>query len=168
MKKYTYILCFIILISSCNKYNKEYNNNRNHYNLLVEEINDFYIDSTINEIEISEYFTDNFVFHSYMVGNRKGEETKKDVYIDGYNFMKKMNVSINICHTIYLPGLDENTYKLNGSVRLYYGAVLSVDTNQVEYSGYQTINFKNGKISEIWEWADYSGVSEQLNYYLKD
>ena len=131
MKKYTYILCFIILISSCNKYNKEYNNNRNHYNLLVEEI-------------------------------------KKDVYIDGYNFMKKMNVSINICHTIYLPGLDENTYKLNGSVRLYYGAVLSVDTNQVEYSGYQTINFKNGKISEIWEWADYSGVSEQLNYYLKD
>ena len=35
-------------------------------------------------------------------------------------------------------------------------------TNSVDFSGYQTINFENGKISEIWEWADYGGVHNQL------
>ena len=81
--------------------------------------------------------------------------------------MKNMNVSIQIGHSIYLPGLDENTYKINGSVRVYYGAILSIDTNQVEFSAYQTINFDQGKISEIWEWSDYGGVRTQLNKFLK-
>ena len=31
--------------------------------------------------------------------------------------------------------------------------LISIDTNQVEFSGYQTINFKDGKISAIWEWG---------------
>jgi hypothetical protein len=51
---------------------------------------------------------------------------------------------------------------LDGSVRLYYGATISIDTNIVEFSGYQTINFEEGKISGIWEWVDYGGVSSQL------
>ena len=37
----------------------------------------------------------------------------------------------------------------------------------MEFSGYQTINFKEGKISSIWEWADYGGVSNQLSQYLE-
>jgi hypothetical protein len=71
-------------------------------------------------------------------------------------------MSINIGHSIYLPGIDEKTFKLDGSVRVYYGATISIDTNNIDFSGYQTINFKNEKISEIWEWADYGGVSNQL------
>ena len=77
--------------------------------------------------------------------------------------MKKMNMSINIGHSIYLPGINEESHDLDGSVRLYYGATISIDTSIVEFSGYQTINFEEGKISVIWEWADYGGVSNQLN-----
>jgi len=72
-------------------------------------------------------------------------------------------MSINIGHSIYLPGIDEKTFKLDGSVRVYYGATISIDTNSIDFSGYQTINFKNEKISEIWEWADYGGISSQLH-----
>ena len=61
-----------------------------------------------------------------------------------------------------MPGLDKNSYELDGSVRVYYGAIFSVDSNKVEYSGYQTINFLDNKIKEIWEWADYGGVNEKL------
>ena len=43
---------------------------------------------------------------------------------------------------------------------------ISIDTNNVEFSGYQTINFKEGKISNR-EWADYGGVSNQLSQYLE-
>ena len=61
-----------------------------------------------------------------------------------------------------MPGLDKNSYELDGSVRVYYGAIFSADSNKVEYSGYQTINFLDNKIKEIWEWADYGGVNEKL------
>jgi len=77
--------------------------------------------------------------------------------------MKTMGMSINIGHSIYLPGIDEKTFDLDGSVRVYYGATISIDTNHIDFSGYQTINFKNEKISEIWEWCDYGGVSNQLH-----
>ena len=76
--------------------------------------------------------------------------------------MKRMNMSINIGHTIYLPGINEESFDLDGSVRLYYGAALTIDTNSVEFSGYQTIDFKQGKVSGIWEWADYGGVNNKF------
>ena len=81
--------------------------------------------------------------------------------------MKKNGVSINIVHSIYLPGIDEKSHQIDGSVRVYYGAILSIDTNMVEFSAYQTVNFDQGKISEIWEWADYGGVKAKLNSFLK-
>ena len=74
-----------------------------------------------------------------------------------------MNMSINIGHSIYLPGIDKETHQLDGSVRLYYGATISIDTINVDFSAYQTVDFRDGRISEIWEWADYGGVSNQLN-----
>ncbi len=75
-----------------------------------------------------------------------------------------MNMSINIGHSIYLPGINEVTFEADGSVRVYYGATISNDTNNVDFSGYQTVDFKDGKISGIWEWADYGGVSNQLGF----
>ena len=81
--------------------------------------------------------------------------------------MKKMNMSINIGNSIYLPGINEESHKVDGSVRLYYGATISIDTNIIEFSGYQTINFEEGKIYQIWEWADYGGVSNQLDQLMK-
>jgi len=76
--------------------------------------------------------------------------------------MKKMGMSLSIDHCIYLPGLDKVSYTIDGSVRVYYGATLSANGKDVGFSAYQTIDFEQGKISAIWEWADYGGVQNQL------
>ena len=41
----------------------------------------------------------------------------------------------------------------------------------MNFSGYQTINFDDGKISEIWEWKDNSGISiifPEIGYQIDD
>ena len=167
MKNILLLFLFLPFLFSCNNDKNEYEENLNHFKNLIEDINIYFMDSTLDNLEISNYYTEDFVFHSYAAGYKKGIETSKVEYIDGLNQMKKMNMSINIGHSIYLPGIDEESYEINGSVRVYYGAILSVDTNNVEFSGYQTVNFEQGKISEIWEWADYGGVSTQLNEFIK-
>ena len=167
MKKILFIFLSVSILFSCNNDEKVYEKNLNHFKNLIEDINVYFIDSTINNLEISNYYTDDFVFYSYPAGHKKGVQSAKVDYINNLNQMKKMNMSINIGHSIYLPGINEESHDLDGSVRLYYGATISMDTNSVEFSGYQTINFEEGKISGIWEWADYGGVSNQLNELMK-
>ena len=167
MKKILFIFLSVSILFSCNNDEKVYEKNLNHFKNLIEDINVYFIDSTINNLEISNYYTDDFVFYSYPAGHKKGVQSAKVDYINNLNQMKKMNMSINIGHSIYLPGINEESHELDGSVRLYYGATISMDTNSVEFSGYQTINFEEGKISGIWEWADYGGVSNQLNELMK-
>ena len=167
MKKILFIFLSVSILFSCNNDEKVYEKNLNYFKNLIEDINVYFIDSTINNLEISNYYTDDFVFYSYPAGHKKGVQSAKVDYINNLNQMKKMNMSINIGHSIYLPGINEESNELDGSVRLYYGATISLDTNSVEFSGYQTINFEEGKISGIWEWADYGGVSNQLNELMK-
>ena len=167
MKKILFIFLSVSILFSCNNDEKVYEKNLNHFKNLIEDINVYFIDSTINNLEISNYYTDDFVFYSYLAGHKKGVQSAKIDYINNLNQMKKMNMSINIGHSIYLPGINEESNELDGSVRLYYGATISLDTNSVEFSGYQTINFEEGKISGIWEWSDYGGVSNQLNELMK-
>ena len=167
MKKILFIFLSVSILFSCNNDEKVYEKNLNHFKNLIEDINIYFIDSTINNLEIANYYTDDFVFYSYLAGHKKGVQSAKIDYINNLNQMKKMNMSINIGHSIYLPGINEESHELDGSVRLYYGATISLDTNSVEFSGYQTINFEEGKISGIWEWADYGGVSNQLNELMK-
>ena len=167
MKKILFIFLSVSILFSCNNDEKVYEKNLNHFKNLIEDINVYFIDSTINNLEISNYYTDDFVFYSYPAGHKKGVQSAKVDYINNLNQMKKMNMSINIGHSIYLPGINEESHDLDGSVRLYYGATISMDTNSVEFSGYQTINFEEGKISGIWEWSDYGGVSNQLNELMK-
>ena len=167
MKKILFFFLSASILFSCNNDEKVYEKNLNHFKNLIEDINVYFIDSTINNLEISNYYTDDFVFYSYLAGHKKGVQSAKIDYINNLNQMKKMNMSINIGHSIYLPGINEESNELDGSVRLYYGATISLDTNSVEFSGYQTINFEEGKISGIWEWADYGGVSNQLNELIK-
>ena len=167
MKKILFIFFSVSILLSCNNDKKVYEKNLNQFKNLIEDINIYFIDSTINNLEISNYYTEDFVFYSYPAGHKKGVETSKVDYINNLNQMRKMNMSINIGHSIYLPGINEEFHELDGSVRLYYGATISIDTNIVEFSGYQTINFQEGKISGIWEWADYGGVSNQLNQFMK-
>ena len=166
MKKKLLLLLSTVLLS-CNNAQNQYKENLNTFKNLIEEINSYFLDTTLTELEISNYYTEDFVFHTYPAGHKKGVETFKTDYINGFREMKKMNRSINIDHVIYLPGIDSASHKIDGSVRLYYGAVLSVNTNDIEFSGYQTVNFEKGKISEIWEWSDYGGVSKQLQEYIE-
>ena len=167
MKKILFIFFSVSIFFSCNNNKNVYEKNLNHFKNLIEDINIYFIDSTINNLDISNYYTEDFVFFSYPVGHKKGVKTFKVDYINNLNQLKKMNMSINIGHSIYLPGINEESHELDGSVRLYYGATISIDTNIIEFSGYQTINFEEGKISGIWEWADYAGVSNQLDQFMK-
>ena len=160
------LFCCISILFSCNN-NREYENNLEHFKGLIKDINTYFIDSQKDSLEIANYYTEDFIFYSYPAGNKKGIKTKKFEYIKSLNNMKKMNMSLNIGHSIYLPGIDTLSYKINGSVRVYYGATISIDSINTEFSGYQTIDFRDGKIAAIWEWADYGGVSNRLKKTTK-
>ena len=162
MKKILLLFLSSSILFSCNNDKNLYKENLYQFKNLIEDINTYFIDSTLDNIEISNYYTEDFVFYSYPAGHKKGVKTTKIDYINNFNQMKRMNMSINIGHTIYLPGINEESFDLDGSVRLYYGATLTIDTNSVEFSGYQTIDFKQGKVSGIWEWADYGGVDNKF------
>ena len=162
MKRILTVLLCLTFIFSCKEKEAEYNKNMQTFKVVVSEINSYFKSSKLKSITISEYYTEDFIFHSYLAGNKKGQETSKSEYISNLEQMKEMGMLINIGHSIYLPGIDQETFNIDGSVRVYYGATISIDTNHIDFSGYQTINFKNGKIAEIWEWADYGGVSSQL------
>ena len=165
MKKILLIL--FAFLFSCNNENHEYKKNLDHFKCLVKDINTYFIDSKQDNSLISDYFAEDFIFYSYPVGYKKGVETNISDYIRNLKQMKQKNMSINIGHSIYLPGIDKDSYKLDGSVRVYYGATISIDTSNVEFSGYQTVDFRDGKILAIWEWADYGGLSNQLNKFMK-
>ena len=167
MKFFLFTLFCASVLFSCSNDINEYEKNMNHFKDLIKDINTYFVDYKQDTLEISDYYTENFIFYSYPAGHKKGVETNKFNYIRNLNQMKKMNMSINIGHSIYLPGIDEESYEPDGSVRVYYGANLSFDTSNVEFSGYQTVDFRDGKISAIWEWADYGGVSNQLNKFMK-
>ena len=167
MKKLLLILIIIIPTSIIAQGTKEYKNNLDHFKNLIVDINTYFTDSTIEYLKISNYYTEDFVFYSYPAGHKRGVKTSKLDYINNLQQMKNMNMSINIGHSIYLPGVNEESFEIDGSVRVYYGATIYIDANHVEFSGYQTINFKEGKISAIWEWADYGGVSNQLSQFIK-
>lgn len=166
MKKIILTLFCVSILFSCNNID-EYEKNLDHFKNLINDINIYFINSTQDTLAISDYYTEDFIFYSFPVDYKKGVETNKSEYIQSLKQMKQKNMSINIGHSIYLPGIDKDSYKLDGSVRVYYGATLSIDTNDIEFSGYQTIDFRDGKILAIWEWADYGGVSNQLNKFMK-
>tara|TARA_B100001113_G_C20989056_1_gene569655 strand:- start:188 stop:694 length:507 start_codon:yes stop_codon:yes gene_type:complete len=163
MKNNIFYCCLICIFFACDNKKNEFENNLTNFKSLINEINNYFIDSTEQAtLDIARYYTNDFVFYSYPVGYKKGVETTKDKYINNFTKMKKMNISLNIGHSIYLPGMDEGSHKIDGSVRVYYGADIYIEKSNIEFSGYQTINFRDGKIYAIWEWADYGGVNSQL------
>ena len=109
MKKILFIFLSVSILFSCYNDEKVYEKNLNHFKNLIEDINVYFIDSTINNLEISNYYTDDFVFYSYLAGHKKGVQSVKIDYINNLNQMKKMNMSINIGHSIYLPGINEES-----------------------------------------------------------
>ena len=103
MKKLLFIFISVSILFSCKNDKMVYEKNLNHFKNLIEDINIYFIDSTLNNLEISKYYTEDFIFYSYPVGHKKGVKTAKVDYINNLNQMKKMNMSINIGHSfIYL------------------------------------------------------------------
>lgn len=145
-----------------NKNRTDYKKNADLHKNLIKEINEFFKDGKKNNLKISNYYSDDFIFYSFPAGHKKGVESLKFNYLQRFAKMKDRNISLKIVHSIYLPGIDKESFDLDGSVRVYYGAILSLDSKNVEFSAYQTIDFIDGKIFKIWEWADYGGVSNLL------
>ena len=152
----------LFILFSCSNDHTIYHSNVSVFKKLIFDINTYFSSLDSQDFEVSQYYTDDFVFHSYPAGNKKGVKTYKTEYLNGLETMKSAGIYLNIGHSIYLPGINQETFEFDGSVRVYYGASLQSDSVVVEFSGYQTINFKNGKIEEIWEWADYGGVANKL------
>ena len=161
--KNTLILSSLIFLFSCSKNKiKSYEQNLETLKLLVDNINNYYESSDSSALDISQYFTSDFTFYSFTAGSPKGVPVSLTEYQDGIlSQLKKNGFTIEIGHSIYLPGIDKNTYEIDGSVRVYSKATVSRE-NTVELSAYRTVNFKNGKISGIWEWADYGGAINQI------
>jgi hypothetical protein len=153
----------LVLFSCSNSGEKLYESNMNFHKEMIAEINDFYESSDTTDLDISKYYSEDFTFYSFSAGSPKGATSNFEDYQNGiFTALKQNGYKINFGHSIYLPGIDEHTYKLDGSVRVYFKVTVSKE-NSVELSAYRTVNFKNGKISGIWEWADYGGLINQLN-----
>lgn len=149
---------------------KEYNKNMEIHEEFVSKINAYFKDSS--EIDFYEYMTDDCVIKSYVAG--KPLETPVHEWIDNLEQWRKYGGVLEIYNDeskkdakmytdkwnrsffippLYLPGCDMD-YSLDGSVRLYY--VASAD--EVVWSGYDSVNFREGKISLIESFADFGGV----------
>ena len=148
-----------------NKMRIDYDSNLSCHKKMIKEINDFFTDKSNKNLEISKYYTDDFIFYSFPAGYKKGIKTCKSDYLNKFILLKEMHRFLKIVHSIYIPGIDKDSYELNGSVRVYYGAIISEGFNNIEFSGYQTIDFVDAKIYAIWEWADYGGINNLLSNY---
>ena len=156
-----FLFSLLFLLLACESKNPEYEANLSTHKQLVTELNTFYSNPESASLDISDFFTDDFLFHYFPAGSPKGVEASKSEYFEILQNLKNSGFVIKIGHSIYLPGIDEHTHKVDGSIRLYYGATVRKE-NSVALSAYRTINFENGKISGIWEWADYGGLTKQL------
>ena len=82
MKKILFGFFFVSILFSCINGNKEYANNLEHFKNLINDINTYFIDSTLESLKISNYYTEDFIFNSYPVGHKKGVKTSKTDYIN--------------------------------------------------------------------------------------
>ncbi|MBC8266631.1 MAG: hypothetical protein H8E84_06655 [Flavobacteriales bacterium] len=157
------LISVLFLLFSCSESKlKYYEQNLETHKLLVDDINNYFESTNSSDLDISQYFTTGFTFYSFTAGSPKGVPATLKEYQNGIlSQLKKKGFSIEIGHSIYLPGIDENTYEIDGSVRVYYKATIRGE-NTVELSAYRTVNFEDGKISGIWEWADYGGAINQV------
>jgi len=108
MKKILFTFFCISVFFSCNNDINEYEKNLDHFKHLIKDINTYFIDSKQDTLKISDYYDEDFIFYSFPAGHKKGVETNKSDYIENLNQMKKVNMSINIGHSIYCRELMKN------------------------------------------------------------
>ena len=62
MNKTILISFFFVLFFSCNRSHYEFDNNLSNYKELTLELNDYFIDQKEGELNISDYYTEDFIF----------------------------------------------------------------------------------------------------------
>ena len=70
MNKALLISFFLIVFSSCSRSHKEFDNNLSGYKELTVEINNYFIDQKEEEINVSDFYTEDFIFYSFPAGNK--------------------------------------------------------------------------------------------------
>ena len=64
MKKILFTFFCIFVLFSCNNDSNEYEKNLDHFKHLIKDINTYFIDSTQDTLDISYYYTEDFIFYS--------------------------------------------------------------------------------------------------------
>ena len=67
MYKKILLFVFSIFLISCNDNKEIYNKNLVHFKTLIYDINTYFSDSLSEDLQISNYYTDDFVFYSFQV-----------------------------------------------------------------------------------------------------
>ena len=113
MKKLLFIFISVSILFSCKNDKMVYEKNLNHFKNLIEDINIYFIDSTLNNLEISKYYTEDFIFYSYPVGHKKGVKTAKVDYINNLNQMKKILFLFFSVSVFFSCNNDKKVYEKN-------------------------------------------------------
>ena len=110
MQKILFTLFCVSVLFSCNNDSNKYEKNLEHFKTLIKDINTYFIDSTQDTIDISDYYTEDFIFYSYPAGHKKGVGTNRSDYIANLNQMKKMNLEITCNTTRCVSGSASNSW----------------------------------------------------------
>ena len=125
-----------------NKNRTDYKKNADLHKNLIKEINEFFKDGKKNNLKISNYYADDFIFYSFPAGHKKGVESLKFNYLQRFAKMKDRNISLKIVHDL-LAGIKSDikdkvllnskkdlliySYRVAGTVGLMMAKILKVD-----------------------------------------
>ena len=101
--KNTLILSSLIFLFSFSENKIErYEQNLEALKILVNDINNYYESSDSSDLDISQYFTSDFTFYSFIAGSPKGEPASLTEYQDGILTQLKKTRLLHKNWTFYL------------------------------------------------------------------
>jgi len=163
MKKLLLILLCVPLLFSCGG-NNEKDNSLSLYKKNLETCKNLSKASVEYDIEtIEDLLTEDFEYYSYPINQPKGVKWNKSDAINSSIFKRDLGIKYQLKHSIYLPGIDTVNLQMDGSVRVYYSALISVKGEEIEITAYETVDFKDGKISRIDHFSDISAFQISFN-----
>mgnify|MGYP006190310769 CR=1 FL=1 len=162
MRKLLLLLC-VPLIFSCGE-NNDKDNSLELYKKNLEVVKTLAKANEALDIEtIDDLLTEDFEFYMYPVNSPKGIMVNKNQIIEDLLVKKELGITSQLKHSVYLPGMDTVNLQMDGSVRVYYSNLSSVQGEEIEWTSYETIDFKDGKISRVDHFSDLSGVRLVVN-----
>jgi len=162
MRKLLLLLC-VPLIFSCGE-NNDKENSLALYKKNLEVCKNYAKAQEEFDIEtIDNLLTEDFEGYIYPANSPKGIMFNKNQIINDLLFQKEIGIATQFKHTVYLPGMDTVNLQMDGSVRVYFAFSSSLQGEEISLTCYQTIDFKDGKISRLDLFMDRSGVTNFVN-----